>query len=194
MIDTTYCPPELSPKLKARMTKWKEALKDAAVGPLIVAPEIVEASLEWDPKKNDGRSFSGALEDALGAGKNLRFFKLRALAVKAIGGMRDARMFEHHAAVWLIGKASDGALTAAVKECAIAYNQNHSVPLMAGQVRRVCADLLGVRPRTRISDSAALLAEIARLKAELAARDEELEELRASRNGTNVPKRVKVFE
>ena len=162
---------------KVKVSKWKEALKDAAVGPLIVAPEVVEMAADWDPKENDDWSFSKTLEWALGDGKNFRFFQLRNAAVAAMGGMRDARMFDHQAAVWITGKAQNGKLTEALRVCGAAYNCNHKVPLTTSQVKRACRELLGARPKTRIDATALLLAEIERLKTEIAMRDEEIERL-----------------
>lgn len=164
---------------KEHFDKWRLALKDSAVGPLLIAEDVMKHEAAWIPKENGGRSYSGALEDVLGDGKGRRFFNIRALAAKALAPFRAARMFEHTAAVWLTAKATNGALEEAVKRCAIAFNHNHQCPLTTPQVFRVTKEVLGYRPKQRIASYIDKDLEIERLKQMLADREHEIEELKA---------------
>lgn len=170
----------------SHFTKWKTQLRDAALGPLLVAEEVVKFREEWDPKENDNRTYSCALEDVLGDGKNLRFFGVRAQASAALAPFRAARMFEHSAAVWLFNTSvkKEGVLGEAVKMCAVAYNQNHKCPLTAPQVIRATRDLFGFKIKTRIHHCVGCVtkeAEIGRLTAELEAKETD-EKLRRKQN------------
>ena len=148
--------------------RWKEALRNGATGPLRIAQEVVAANDKWDAEKHNGTSFTSELRRALGRGRGLPFFHVRALAVDALGGLRDACMFEHNAAVWLAKAASNGKLAEAKRLSAIAFNRNLRSPLTFAQVERATRGLLG-RTKVRVhTDCVGCVA-----------RDKELAELRA---------------
>lgn len=156
---------------KEKFSGWRKTLRDSALGPLRVAEEIMAASVDWDPDANDGKSYSAALETALGDGKGSRYFRVRAAAVAAMGGMKSAKLFDHLAAVWLYNKARDEKLAKAILICGQAYNENHSVPLTVPQVKRATRELFGWKTRVATSGHCASCAakdvEIQRLEEEL---------------------------
>jgi hypothetical protein len=156
---------------------WKTAMRNSATGPLTIACEVVENENKWDPKHKDtgGLSYTAALERALGDGHGLRFFRSRANAVNALGGMRNAVMFHHAAAVWLTGKLRAEKLEQAITILATTFNQRHQCPMMTSTVVRVTRDLCGYRPRTRIVSEPE---EIARLRQRIA--DLEIENAKLS--------------
>jgi hypothetical protein len=160
-------------------TKWRKSMKDGSLGPLLIAEDVVAQAKHWEPKENDGRSYSGALEDILGDGKGIRFFQIRAGAVVALKVHRAQHLFHHEAAVWLTAKAQEKKLEACVKEAAVAYNQNHRVPLTRAQVHRACREVLGFRPRTRVDSGVDKDLIIEKLQNLLAKREAEIADLRS---------------
>lgn len=151
------------------------ALRDASLGPLLIAEAVVRRAEDWDPREADGVSFSAALERSLGDGKGMRFFQTRAAAVRVLAPLKAVKLFDHCAAVWLVtksAKAPDGKLPDAVKLCATAYNHNHQCPLTVAQVRRATRDVFGYRVRARVAEACASCLtkeqEIESLKSELA--------------------------
>jgi hypothetical protein len=135
---------------------WRKQLKDGALGPLLIAQDVVAASEDWDPKEHDGLTYSGALRRALGEGRDMGFFRSRSQAVKMLGGMRVAHMLDHQAAVWLTRKAQDSKLSLAIREAADAYNRNHRCPLTKKQVITATRSVFGVRVKTRVHEGCAL--------------------------------------
>ena len=158
---------------------WKTAMRNSATGPLTIACEVVENESQWDPKHEDtgGLSYTAALERALGDGHGLRFFRSRANAVKALGGMRNAVMFHHNAAVWLTGKLRDEKLEQALAILGTTFNQRHQCPMMTSTVVRVTRDLCGYRPRTRIVSESEEVARLRQRIAELEVENAKLAEL-----------------
>ena len=162
--------PKQDEGFKGKFRAWRKTLRDASLGPLLVADEVVAYAEQWDSEKNNGMSYSAALEEALGDGKGVRYFRIRSAAVKAMGGMKSAKLFDHLAAVWLYNKARGEKLNEAILLCGFAYNENHSVPLTAAQVRRATRDIFGwkkTRVHTACTSCEAKDAEIQRLEEEL---------------------------
>jgi len=175
--DTTATPVKHADPFAERFTKWRHAMKDQATGPLTIALEVLDGEPQWDEKASGGLSYAGALVRCLGKGKGVDWFRRRAAAVTQLGGMRVARMFDHHAAVWVTSQAHDAKLAECVTTCARAYNANRKVPLTVMQVSRAVVDVLG-RRRTRVHvgcvECAAKDAEIERLR-EMVGEDERSE-------------------
>lgn len=163
------------------MSRVRSALKDSAHGPLRVAHDVMAAASAWDPKEHEGKSFSSTLMEALGPSFKLSFWEARRNALDALGGMKAAVIFRHDAAVWITGQLQNGKLQEAVRVCADAYVRNHKVALSQKSVERATREVRGYRPPVRISESAALEAELQRLRIRVAELEAENEELRSNK-------------
>lgn len=159
----------------SKIKNWQKVLRDSATGPLMIAQEVVAGEESWDMKANKGVSYSSALERALGKGRDLSFFRRRAYAVNRLGGMRNARMFHHQAAVWFHSKVPREKTEMALKICADQFNRNHSCPLAQNTLFRILGQVCGIPPKTRIHHCVSCEEKDKQL-AELQAKVETLEE------------------
>ena len=158
--------------LAKRISQIKAHLVDGATGALRAAPEVLVLVEEWDAKYRadaDGQDVQTYLRGYLGPGRNVRFFQVRADAVKAFG-LRSACLLHHDAAVWLHQRGlAKPELDKLLLKIGGEFKAQNSNPLTRQQLLRVFKAVMGALPRQprRCVDCETFKATIAKLEAEL---------------------------
>lgn len=125
--------------LSTSVKKWRAALRDADVGPLIIAGEVVHFVDHWDEYRHEvgNLTASAFLRRELGRGRDAAFFRRRADAVAKLG--EDIRRWMHHeVAVWIAanfdGQEAEGAVFVVRKET---KTKHHGNPLNYAQAKPI---------------------------------------------------------
>lgn len=138
--------------LDVSVHRWRKALANAAVGPLLIAPEIVQIANDWEKYKADagGLTVSSFLRRELGAGHDLAFFKRRANAVDILGKDIQRVATHHEVAVWIVNNfeidVAKQAMLRLANETRLKHNGN---PLSLAQARPFLLKSLNLKTERR---------------------------------------------
>lgn len=137
--------------LEKRLGRWKQALKHAAVGPLVVASEVVALSEEWESYKQEaeGLSCTAWLRSKLGKGMGLAWFKDRHRAVQVLGES-CRRTIHHKMAVWVMNQVPPEKLREVKEELMRGFLENGRNPLTPRQGERRVKKIIGTKATPRV--------------------------------------------
>jgi len=132
--------------LADRAKRWSAAVKDRAVGPLVVAQEIVDVVDGWERYKAeaDGMSATQWLKIIFGKhhGMGPAYWRRRASAVVALGEA-SRRTIHHEVAVWVTHKLSGADLLKARAALIAGSRTNGRLPLNPASAKPIIRDMFG---------------------------------------------------
>jgi len=151
--------------LRQRAKRWKDALKQADTGPLIVASEVCSVVDDWERYEQEAKGLNcdAWLKKVFGGGRGTAWFIRRRDAVKLLGEA-CRRTIHHEVAVWLVNKRLNKTKLEEVKamlmrECAA----NGRNPLSPGMAKQRIFQLIGKpHKRTRLCMRCQMLEELLR--------------------------------
>lgn len=138
-------------RLAEKVGRWKRALADAAVGPLIIAPEVMALAESWDSVKDEagGVTCNAFLRAKLHPGRDIAFFRRRADAVAKLGEA-SRRTVHHEVAVWVISSVPEHLREAAKLELIRGAREQGGHPLVMSQARARLRDMLGASSKKKV--------------------------------------------
>lgn len=134
--------------LDLRVKLWVEAMKQAAIGPLLIATEVVDVVdnyhlfVEQTGEENPNAWLTCIFRPGLGPA----FWRRRAHAVTVLdvrGDKSVARTLHHEAAVWLVNNASEASYPAILNAAFVFAGQQGGAPVSRGQLMRIVEEVTG---------------------------------------------------
>lgn len=124
--------------------RWRQSMKDAARGPLLVAKEVVTFVANWDQYKVEAKGLDASswLRSVFGAGHNLRWFEARANAVNVLG-TEMSKALHHDAALWVASTVPAPYLDKTKRALLEAWIANMRAPLTTPQALLVARKIIG---------------------------------------------------
>lgn len=120
-------------------TRWKRAMENGAIGPLVIAKEVCAVVDNWDVHRSEAedQTASAWLRAIFGAGKYLAFWRKRSHAVEVLGEA-FRRTLHHEAAVWVVGQGLSAQQLRVVKRGLLErYHAENKNPLTKQQALAV---------------------------------------------------------
>lgn len=154
MIDQDTAPSSARDNsLAKRIQSWNKQMKQAAIGPLLVAADVMDVVGRWSQFREEAGfdTPSEWLTHVFRRGLGVSFWKARAEAVAALGKDGDrsiVRALHHDAAVWIYKSVEPEVHEKLLAEVFIQYRDQGS-PLSRGQAMNLYRRMVGAAPRTR---------------------------------------------
>lgn len=150
MTDTNAVP-EPKGKLAAKAREFREALKHGDIGPLLLAPKVIDLTTRWSEyeEEADGLSAHAWLRRELGKGKTLAWFKRRAEAVEKLGEA-IRRTVHHEVAVRVANKVPADKQELVIQALMRARLKNGHCALSPKQADLVIAEIVGKSPNPKV--------------------------------------------